>query len=87
MKTLRLLSVAILLAVAGCEPVDPEMIWWNVDELRGAGYVDALQSAPAGSRVEYRYSDSLLHIVTPGVTALTDSTGYNFSHKCPPTCP
>jgi hypothetical protein len=91
MKPLRLLALAVGLSLAACAPADqPEMLWWNIDDLRGDGYIEALQTAPAGSRVEYRFSDSLLHIVTPGVAALqADSTDddYNFVHVCPPNCP
>jgi hypothetical protein len=63
--------------------------WWNVSDLKGAGFVDALEAAGPDAVLQFFQDTKLFKIEDPDAVTTQDHEDdhYNFSHVCPPDCP
>ena len=63
--------------------------WWNVSDLKAAGFIDALDAAGPDAVLRFHEDTKLFTIDDPdAVTTQThdEEGGFNFVHRCPPDC-
>jgi hypothetical protein len=64
--------------------------WWNVTDLKGAGFIAALEAAGPNAILRFHKDTQLFTIEDPDAVTTQShegDDGYNFVHVCPPDCP
>jgi hypothetical protein len=64
--------------------------WWNIADLKGSGFVDALTAAGPKAILRF-HEDTKLFTIDPNdpdavTTQSHEDDHWNFSHTCPPDC-